>query len=238
MVLDWTGVNPLVTDPFDDQTGDPAEDIKAVYVSNDADNLYFRMELYHDLPVVGILFENEINLPGFAYLFFLDTMTGTGDPEHGGADYAIEYSVTGVCNYIVNVTLDPDFVSPYNTFLLKWNGTGWEIDYECSKVMGATSGPNIEVSVDWNCISGVKCFNAMFMAESHLENTDYAPDMKGDIPVTVNVCPCLPVAGELLPSWVKISTPYLIISIITFSAVALVYYVRNLAEKELKPLQV
>jgi hypothetical protein len=225
-VLDWGGVPPIVTDPPDDWTGSPEEDIKAVYASNENDNLYFWMELYNDVPIVEFFVQAEANFEGFeyAYIFFIDNIPGAGDPDYGGADYAIEYSITGVCNVLVNVTLDPDQIPMTNTFLLIWNGTGWESDYECLKLNGNAIGPNIEVSVDWDCIGGIGCFNTLFMAKSGIPNTDYAPDKNQDVPVTIMVCPCFPVAGELLPSsWGKPFTYYLLAAIILVSMITLTY---------------
>lgn len=238
-VSDWVGVPALVTDPPGDQTGSLFEDIKAVHVVNDHDNLYFWMELYNDLPLIGFLAEAETNFDGseLAYLFFIDNMPGTGDPDYGGADYAIEYSITGLCNVIaINVTATQDQPIGPHTYLFKWNETGglWSPDVACSSVEGNALGPNIEVRVAWDCIGGMTCFNAMFMAKTGDENTDYAPDREGDIPVTIQVCPCLPVAGELLPSsWARPVTYYLLIAVLISSVMVSAYSLRRKAVKVL-----
>jgi hypothetical protein len=213
-VSDWFGVAPLVTDPQNDQTGCPEEDIKAVYVANDAEHLYFRMELYNELPE-GVEIFGDTNFDGeeYAYIFFIDSIPGAGDPDYGGADYAIEYSVTGLVNVIViNVTASSEFMLS-DTYLLKWNETmsEWQPLFDCPNVDGSANATNIEVSVGWNCIGGADCFNALFMAKCGLPNTDYVPDLRQGGPATVQVCPCFPVAGELVDtrSWI-LYTRYLI----------------------------
>lgn len=229
-VSDWHGATPLVNDPEGDQTGSPEEDIKAVYYSNDAHNIYFWMELYHDVPL-PVAAESSNFGPDYVYIFFLDTAPGTGDPAYGGADYAVEYSVTGTFNVIVRAaSSDPSTMT--KTCLFKWNETGgyWFPDYECTGVEGNSGGPNIEVSLAWSCIGGAKCFNTMFMAKSGAPNTDYAPDMKNGLPVTIRVCPCMPVAGELLPgTWRTPSIPQLLITLIVSSAAIIAYVSKDKA---------
>jgi hypothetical protein len=231
-ILDWSGIPPLVTDPPGDFTGGPEEDIKAVYVSNDEDNLYFWMEMYNNLPVfvAGVESEN-FQGPEYVYLFFIDAMPGMGDPEYGGADYAIEYSITGFFNVliIVNRTAGVDQIPFSNTCLFKWNETAgnWTIDYDCSRVYGDASGRNIEVSVAWDCIGGVRCMNTMFMAEAAIPFTDYAPDKDQDLPVTAKVCPSRAVAGELLPRMGIPFTHYLIAATVLLTIVISTYSLRR-----------
>ena len=225
-VSDWDGLMPLITDPEGDQTGGPEEDIKAVYVANDAECLYFRMELYTEVPE-GVEVFGETNFDGeeYAYIFFIDSIPGVGDPDYGGADYAIEYSVTGVMNVIViNVTANNQFMFS-DTYLFKWNETlmGWEPVFDCPKVEGSAKATNIEVSVDWDCIGGAECFYTLFMAKSGVPNTDYTPDLRQGTPVTIRVCPCFPIAGELIPlRWWNPLTKYLIL-ILAISSLMIAY---------------
>jgi hypothetical protein len=43
-VGDWSAISPKVTDPFDDQSGDPNEDIRYGFVANDETHIYFRVD--------------------------------------------------------------------------------------------------------------------------------------------------------------------------------------------------
>jgi hypothetical protein len=231
-VSDWGGVAPLLTDPQNDQTGCPEEDIKAVYVANDAEHLYFRMELYNDVPE-GVEIFGDTNFDGeeYAYIFLIDSIPGSGDPDYGGADYAIEYSVTGLVNVIViNVTASSEFMLS-NTYLLKYNETlsDWQPVFDCPYVEGSANATNIEVSVGWNCIGGADCFYALFMAKCGIPNTDYAPDLRQGEPITVQVCPCFPVAGELVDtrSWIPY-TRYLIAVL----AISSLYMINNQRGKQ------
>jgi hypothetical protein len=52
-VSDWAGLSPIATDVLNDSSaGDPAEDIAAAFVTEDAQNLYFRMDQVNLAPTV------------------------------------------------------------------------------------------------------------------------------------------------------------------------------------------
>jgi hypothetical protein len=179
---DWDGIPPLVTDPEGDTGLDP-EDIKAVYTAHDDDYLYFWMEIY---PYVII----GSNMHQFNYVFFLDTVPGQGDPVYAGADYAIQYRAYAEVQQFNNLEDVKLFI--YEELL--WT------QKPCEGLKGNSSTLNIEVGVPWACIGGKQCINALSLAESVIDGTDYCPDMVESNPVTVTYCPGEeePVGGELI----------------------------------------
>lgn len=176
---DWTGIEPLVTDPKEGVPPliSPAEDIKAVYTAHDNDNLYFRMSLYE--------WTNGETTP--KYYFYIDSIPGEGAEEAKGIDFFIIYQ-PGEGIVLLNVP----------------SGGGAPTEVNCPDIKGASSDFEIEISVPWNCIGGKNCVNVLFGASTQETEegppSDLAPDLEGKEIVTVSYCPSKPVGGELVSS--------------------------------------
>lgn len=237
---DWSGIQPLVTDPDDSPYGgevtSSSEDILAVYTANDNDNLYFWMKLAGPVPESGgMTSQNLIDGAIAVYAFFLDVDPGAGDTAFGGADYVIEYAVYGVFNVVFGEVIFQPFGPYVNTILGWYNGNHWVL-VDCEDVQGNAIGTNVEVSVPWDCIGGKNCVNCFFVAEYYLGEpaTDWAPDRDGEEPVIVRYCPCEEaVGGELLPfDMAKTIVPYVVFGV---TIVALLASLNNRKPRKIYP---
>ncbi len=112
---DWDGISPILSDPSGDSTGGLGTDIKSVYLAQDSNYVYWRMDIY-DAPFdlyneannrprgPGIVFYSiDVNhnylggvteqpwggAPGYSYISRLQVAPWSWIPKYAGNDYGI-----------------------------------------------------------------------------------------------------------------------------------------------------
>ena len=103
---DWDGINPVLNDPENDEFGDrDGDDIKALYLAKDSDNLYLYLELWED---VNINFRNSPPPYNGRYSFYMMANTDI----HPGIAYDQENGQWSLGYNGSNTNVPPDLQGP------------------------------------------------------------------------------------------------------------------------------